>query len=76
MKYFRRYLQITKQAASVQASILLGIVYFLLLVPLGLFFKISSPETLRGYGYRKKHKSFWIPKDNKQHDLNWAKRQF
>jgi len=74
-KLWRQWVVLTKKFASFLASLVLTIVYFLIVTPLGLALKLFAPKTLLGHGNLQKNNSYWIKKKQVKHDLDFAKQQ-
>ena len=76
MKYFwKQWLKITKKIASFFATIILTIVYYIIIVPIGFFLRLVYKEQLLGHGNTIKTNSYWTKKTNRKQDLKWAKEQ-
>lgn len=74
-KLWRKWVILTKKFASFLASFLLTIIYFLIIIPVGVFIKIFAPKALLGHDSFQKKNTFWIKKKQTKHDINFAKQQ-
>jgi len=59
-----------KKAAGIQAAILLGLIYIVIILPVALIRRLTG-----GANNRKESSSFWADKTKADQDLAWAKRQ-
>lgn len=57
------------KVGNIQASILLTIIYFLIIIPISLIRKLG------GKGKDLEKASYWIPRPKFKQDMNWAKKQ-
>ena len=74
-KIWQKWQEITKRIVSIQASFLLFFVYFILIIPLSFFLKISSKKALLGHKHSNKRNTFWIPVNKIKQDMNFAHEQ-
>jgi membrane-anchored glycerophosphoryl diester phosphodiesterase (GDPDase) len=72
---WKRWLVISKKITGVQATIVLFILYFLLIVPLGLVLNLFFKKLLYGHRFKVKKDSFWIPYPKTRYDLTFAQKQ-
>lgn len=73
--FWQKWQKITKKIVSVQATVLLTIVYSILIIPLGFFLKLFSKDILLGHRYSKKPHTFWIPVKKIKQDKAFAEGQ-
>lgn len=74
-KAWQKWLFISKKIARFQATILLFIVYYIIIIPLSFILKSSFKKSLLGHGYQKTSNSFWIKRQKIKYTLMWAKKQ-
>jgi hypothetical protein len=72
---WKKWLIITKKIASVQAGILLYIIYYIIIFPLGLFLRICFKHKLLGHRFNSRANTFWIKKTKTKQDLVFAREQ-
>ena len=60
-----------KKAAGIQATILLGIIYIVVMLPIAFIRKVSAKKTAGSV----KDSSYWIDRAEIKQDLTWARRQ-
>lgn len=67
---WHRWMNITKKVVDIQANILLGVIYFALILPISFIRKaniINNKIT--------KKQSYWVRKYAGKQDITWAKKQ-
>jgi hypothetical protein len=74
-KLWRKWVILTKKFASFLATLVLTIIYFLVVAPLGIFIKLFAPKVLLGHDTHQKTNSYWIKKKQIKQDLSFAKQQ-
>lgn len=74
-KVWNKWQAITKKIVNMQANIVLFIIYFLLIIPLGLILKTFFPKVLFGHRHQARKGSFWIPYKKTTYDISFAKKQ-
>lgn len=75
MKAFRRWKQFAKKVASIQASILLSVIYFVIILPMGILMRLFG-FTLSTHGMKKaQKKSFWVKRAKTVYDMRFARKQ-
>lgn len=72
---WKRWLKITKRFSAFLATIILTFVYFVIIIPLGVFFKLFAKGSLSGHGYANKKNSYWVKKLPAKQDISWAREQ-
>jgi len=72
---WKKWKTLTKKIVSVQANIVLTIIYFVIFVPLGVFLQIFSKKTLLGHRYKVRHNTNWIKRKKVIYDLPFARQQ-
>lgn len=69
-----KWKKIAKKATAIQANILFTILYILMIIPLCFLVKNNLSKSLQ-IKIDKKKKSYWIKKEKRVQDLNWAYKQ-
>jgi hypothetical protein len=73
--FWRNWLALSKKIVYFQTDILLTIIYYIFVVPLGFIMKIYFKKILLGHGHNTKLKSYWSKRADVKHDISWAKEQ-
>lgn len=74
-KYWEKWKKIVKIVVNIQSSILLFLIYYILILPMGLFLKTFSKKSLIGSHGKEKENSYWITRDKKKSGIIGARAQ-
>lgn len=66
---------IVNKSVSVQAYLVLSIVYIVLIMPLGFFLQVFFKNTVLKDIYPHKKTTYWVSRKKQQYNLTWAKKQ-
>ena len=71
-KAWSKWKVFAQKVGNFQARVILSLFYFLLVTPIGILIRLfGDPLRLKQYA-----KSYWLPKEPKENNLDEAKRQF
>lgn len=68
-------MKISKKIVGVQATIVFGIIFLLIITPLSFFLKIVNKDVFYGSGYVRKSNSYWSKIPKKTYDIDSARKQ-
>ena len=72
---WQRWRKISKKVVGVQATVVFGIIFLIIITPLSLFLKLVNRNVFLGSGYTKRQNSYWSKMPKKAYDLNSARKQ-
>jgi hypothetical protein len=73
--YWKKWTRIVKAVVNIQASVVLFLIYYIFVLPIGLYLKMFSRKSLIGSLGREKENSYWIIREKAKIGLLWAKAQ-
>jgi len=74
-KYWEKWVKIVKKVVSIQSSVILFLIFYILILPIGLFLKTFSKKSLIGSQGKEKQNSYWITRDKVKSGIIWARAQ-
>lgn len=74
-KIWRKWVRIVRIVVNIQASVILFIIFYLILLPMSLFIRIFSKKSLEGHSFIKKENSSWMLREKIKYSLVWARSQ-
>jgi hypothetical protein len=73
--FWKAWVKFTKKIAGLLAGFILTIIYFFLIIPVSFILKIFNKKRLLGHNYKIKNNSYWIVKQSKKQNIDFAKQQ-
>ncbi len=70
-----KWVKIVKIVVNIQASIILFVLYYLIILPMALILRVFSNKSLKGHGHELKDNSLWISRMKIKHSLIEARAQ-
>ena len=64
-------MSLAKKFGNVQANILLSVVYLIIIIPLGFYFKLTGKFQINGV----RNSSYWLLRKKVKQDMSWARKQ-
>ena len=75
-KVWQRWVRVTLKIASFQAGIVLTIIYFIFIVPLGFLLQVFFKQALIGHNIYATKNSYWMRRKQKHgNERKWAEQQ-
>jgi hypothetical protein len=74
-KAWSSWVRIVKIIISVQTTIVFFVIYYLIIIPLGIALKLLSRDSLAGHDYALKKDSLWVSKPKIKRNIIWARAQ-
>jgi hypothetical protein len=72
---WQKWMRISKKVVGVQATVVFGIIFLLIITPLSLFLKVVNRNVFYGSGYMKKENSYWSKMPKRKYELDSARKQ-
>lgn len=74
-KFWVKWVRIVKFVVSIQSSIILFVIYYLLILPIGLYLRFFSKSSLKGRFKAEKEESHWVIRNKVSTNILWARSQ-
>lgn len=74
-KIWKSWKNIVKKIISFEATIIFGVIFFVIIFPLSVILKLINPSILRGNNYKKKKNSYWNNLPKREFDIEFARKQ-
>lgn len=74
-KTWRSWKKIAEKVGSIQATIIFGAIFILIIIPLSFVLRMVNPTILRGSRFNARKGSYWSKIKKKKFNLEFARKQ-